>query len=202
MKWSWANQISILRILLIWPFVMFMLSVNDAERGMVFRYCALGVFFVMGLSDALDGYVARRFKQVTLLGKFLDPLADKLLITCASVLLAMPDTAVEGFRLWGQIVVLIIGKDVIVSLGFVLVYFITGHVRIVPNWAGKLSTFMQIVMVLGTLTAPEMTDFWGFWRFIVPGLWIVTGTGAVLATILYIRQGIRYIESFEKSEQH
>lgn len=202
MKWTWANQISILRILLILPFVIFMLSENDPGEGTLMRYLALGTFFIMGLSDAVDGFVARKFKQTTQLGRFLDPLADKLLIVCASILLSLPATAVKGYRLPGEVVVLIIGKDVLLSLGFVVVYFITGNVRIVPIWAGKLSTFLQIAMVLATLTAPEMAKIVVFWPFVVAVLWGLTAAAAVLATVLYIYHGIRYIDSFEKSVQH
>jgi cardiolipin synthase len=202
MKWTWANQISILRILLISPFVIFMLSENDPGEGTLMRYLALGTFFVMGLSDAVDGFVARKFKQTTQLGRFLDPLADKLLIVCAAILLSLPATAVKGYRLPGEVVVLIIGKDVLLSLGFVVVYFITGHVRIAPIWAGKLSTFLQIAMVLATLTAPEMVKIVDFWPAVVYVLWALTAAAAVLATVLYIYGGIRYIDSFEKSGTH
>lgn len=201
MKWTWANQISVLRILLILPFVIFMLSDNDPEEGILMRYLALATFLVMGLSDAVDGFVARKFGQVTQLGKFLDPLADKLLIMCAAVLLAVEATAVKGFRLPGAVVVLIIGKDVLVSLGFLVVYLITGHVRILPIWAGKLSTFLQIVMVLATLTAPEMSKILDIWPFLVLLLWALTALAAVVATVLYIHQGIGYIDAFEKSKQ-
>jgi cardiolipin synthase len=202
MKWTWANQISILRILLILPFVIFMLSANEPEIGTVMRYLALAMFFVMGLSDALDGYVARRLQQATELGRFLDPLADKLLIVCAAFLLSMPATAVKGFRLPGEVVVLIIGKDILLSLGFVVVYFITGHVRIAPNRAGKSSTFLQIAMVLATLTAPELSKIINIWPTIVYILWALTAAAAVIATVLYIYEGIRYIDSFEKSQSN
>ena len=200
MKWTWANQISVLRILLILPFVMFMLSANDPQTGTLMRYLALAMFVVMGLSDALDGYVARRFHQESQLGRFLDPLADKLLIVCASVLLSVPATAVAGFRLPAEIVVLIIGKDVLLSLGFVVVYFLTGHVRIQPIWAGKTSTFLQIMMVFTTLIAPELSEKLVFWPFIVHLFWFLTAASAVTATVLYIRGGIRYIDEFEKSK--
>lgn len=202
MKWTWANQISVLRILLILPFVIFMLSADAGAGGASMRYWALAVFLVMGLSDAADGYVARHFNQESQLGKFLDPLADKLLVVCAAVLLAVEATAVPGYRLPAVVVVLIIGKDVLLSLGFVVEYLITSHVRIVPIWAGKLSTFLQIVMVLTTLTAPEMAKIVDFWPFIVFLFWSLTAAAAVLATVLYIQQGIRYIEAFEKSERH
>ena len=88
---SWPTRITLGRILLIVPFVDCMLSMNDpqlAESGQRFlRHTAVGLFFLMAISDAIDGYWARHRKQITKLGAFLDPLADKLLITCASLLL-------------------------------------------------------------------------------------------------------------------
>ena len=113
MQLSRANQITILRIFLIAPFVIFMLKMGEPGHGDVVRYCALGVFVLMCVSDALDGYMARVKKQKTELGAFLDPMADKLLITCACILLASRQTAIDGFHLPPTVVVLIIGKDLL-----------------------------------------------------------------------------------------
>ena len=83
-KLSWPTRISITRILLIVPFVTCMLHINDSEltpqTQTLLRYVATAIYCLMALSDALDGYLARRLRQVTQLGAFLDPLADKLLI--------------------------------------------------------------------------------------------------------------------------
>jgi CDP-diacylglycerol--glycerol-3-phosphate 3-phosphatidyltransferase len=59
MRMTWANQITILRIILIIPFVLFMLEANNARFGTTARYIALGIFLVMAVSDAVDGYLAR-----------------------------------------------------------------------------------------------------------------------------------------------
>ena len=103
MKLNWANRITILRILLIVPFVSCMLKVNDAALSDltrdVMRYVSVFVFLVMAFSDVVDGYLARRKGQVTRLGSFLDPMVDKLLMACACVLLAMPGGGVAGFPL-------------------------------------------------------------------------------------------------------
>ena len=107
-----ANQVTILRIILIIPFVICMLYSNHPQGGDRMRYVAVVIFAVMGISDAVDGYLARVKKQVSKLGTFLDPLADKLLMTCACVLLAVKATSVPGYRLPGVVVVLIIGKDI------------------------------------------------------------------------------------------
>jgi cardiolipin synthase len=197
---TWANQITILRILLILPFVICMLKVNEPEYGKFMRYMALWIFLVMCVSDVLDGYMARVKKQVTRLGTFLDPLADKLLTTCACVLLAVPTTAIDGFLLPSAVVVLIIGKDLLLLLGFIVVYLETSSVLVVPVFAGKICTFLQLMMVAAFLVAPEFTTFMPFWAWIVRILWISAGGMAILATLIYIRNGIVYIEQKANAE--
>jgi len=117
MQLSWANRFTILRIFLIAPFVICMLKINDPQLDEVMpqgaryiRYAAFAIFIVMALSDAFDGFLARRKKQITRLGAFLDPIADKLLITSACLLLASKRGRVDGFVLPSTVVVLIIGK--------------------------------------------------------------------------------------------
>ena len=192
-----ANLVTILRILLILPFVMCLLKAANPAYSSSMRWAALGIFLIMAASDALDGYLARVKKQITPLGTFLDPLADKLMITCASVILALPQTSVEGFRLPLTVVVLIIGKDMLLLLGFAVTYFLTGSVHIKPVWAGKASTFFQICMVLSILIGPEVSVHLELWPVFVRMIWWTTGFCALMATFVYIWRGIRYIEEFE-----
>ncbi|HOK95913.1 MAG TPA: CDP-alcohol phosphatidyltransferase family protein [Anaerohalosphaeraceae bacterium] len=196
MLFTIANQITILRVLLVAPFVICLIKTGDPSAGLYFRWAALGLFGIAAGSDALDGFLARIRKQTTPLGTFLDPLADKLLITCACIILSLPQTAVEGFRLPLTVVVLIIGKDILLLLGFVITYFLTGSIYIQPVWVGKASTAFQILMVLSILMGPEMArglEIWPLWTRIV---WWITGLWALTATFIYIRRGIQYIESF------
>lgn len=194
-----ANLVTILRILLILPFVVCLLKEANPAYAVSMRWAALGIFVVMAASDALDGYLARVKKQTTSLGAFLDPLADKLMITCASVILALPQTAIEGFRLPLTVVVLIIGKDVLLLLGFAVTYFLTGSVHIKPVWAGKASTFFQICMVISILIGPEVSALLKHWGIFVRMVWWTTGFCALVATFVYIWRGIRYIEEFENN---
>jgi len=191
-----ANQITILRVLLIFPFVICLLQTNHLEYGNWFRGGAIVIFLIMAASDALDGYLARVKKQVSALGTFLDPMADKLMITCASVILCVPQTAIQGFHLPLTVVVLIIGKDLLLLLGFAITYFLTVQIHIHPVWAGKASTFLQIVMVSSILVGPEMAAWISFWPVFTEVIWWATGFCAVLATFVYIYRGIRYIEDF------
>jgi len=197
MQLTWANKITIIRILLISPFVICMLKINESDSGLVYRYIAFGIFIIMCLSDALDGYMARVKKQVTKLGSFLDPLADKLLMTCACILLATTKTAVKGFELPSWVVVLIIGKDLFLMTGFITLFLFTSDLRIVPAVMGKTSTFLQLTMVIAILIAPEVSGYLGWWAYFVRILWILTASAAILSTLIYIRVGKRYIEQFD-----
>ncbi len=203
MKLSWANRITILRILLIIPFVSCMLKINDQSLDKAvrdsFRYGAIALYIAMAVSDGLDGYLARARKQITRLGRFLDPIADKLLITCACLLLVSQRAHVENFLLPSTVVVLIIGKDLFLSIGFTVVYFITGQARIVPVFIGKLATALQSIMVAAVLLAPEISAILPPWIWFLRILWWSAAGSAVLATLVYIRSGSRYIEQYEQS---
>lgn len=194
---TWANQITILRIFLIAPFVICLLKSNAPETGRSMRYISIAIFIFMCISDVLDGYMARVKKQVTTLGAFLDPLADKLLMTCACVLLTATRTAIKGFELPAPVVVFIIGKDMFLLLGFIIVYLVTSQVRIESVWVGKLAAFLQLSMVASVLIAPEMSSVFPGWALFTRFVWYSAAGAAILATLIYIRTGIRYIEEFE-----
>jgi cardiolipin synthase len=203
MKLSWANRMTILRILLIVPFVICMLEINSPEfsRTMqnVIRYVAFGMFFVMAVSDALDGYFARIKKQITRLGAFLDPVADKLLITSACLLLSSQKAKVgDDFLLPSTVVVLIIGKDLLLVLGFIIVYFLTSQLLVAPILIGKIANALQLVMVGAILAAPEVSRVIPGWVWFLRTLWWSAAGTAILATLIYIRNGSRYIEQYEQ----
>ena len=202
MKLNWANRITILRILLIIPFVSCMLKINDAALSEVMRdtmrYIAILIFLIMAASDVFDGYLARSKKQVTKFGGFLDPVADKLLITCACLLLASQRGHVGDFLLPSTVVVLIIGKDLFLLIGFVIVYLITSQIYIAPVLIGKIATFLQLSMVAAILIAPEFSGFLPGWVWFLRALWWLAAGTAILATLIYIRSGSRYIEQYEQ----
>lgn len=195
---NWANRFTVLRILLIAPFVSCMLKINDPRFGTAVRYTAIVIYLFMVVSDILDGYFARRKKQVTRLGAFLDPLADKLLITSACLVLASHRGRVEGVLLPPTVVVLIICKDLFLVIGFIIVYFITSQLRIVPVFVGKLATALQLSMVAAILIAPEVFRVWAGWIWFLRTVWWSAAGSAILATLIYIRNGIRYIEEYEQ----
>jgi CDP-diacylglycerol--glycerol-3-phosphate 3-phosphatidyltransferase len=200
MKLNWANRFTILRILLIAPFVSLMLKTNDPRFGTSVRYTAILVYLLMAIGDALDGYFARKKGQVTRLGAFLDPVADKLLITCACLLLTSPRGRIGDVFLPPTVVVLIIGKDLFLVIGFVIVYFLTSQIRIAPVFIGKLATSLQLSMVAGILIAPEVCRVFSGWIWLLRIIWWSAAGSAILATLIYIRNGIRYIEEYEQSQ--
>jgi CDP-diacylglycerol--glycerol-3-phosphate 3-phosphatidyltransferase len=130
------NKITMLRIILIPFFVFFMLTDTIPYA----KYIAAAIFVVASLTDTLDGYLARKYHLVSNFGKFMDPLADKLLVCSALVcFVALPDNPMPA---WGVIV--IISRDFIIS-GFRLVAADAGVV-IAASWWGKIKTVVQMVM--------------------------------------------------------
>ncbi len=188
---NWPNRISLLRLLGVAPFVVLLLNQHAWPAG---RYVAMAIFVAMALSDGLDGYLARRRGQATQLGAFLDPLADKLLITCAALLLASQRASVPGARLPNWVVVFVVGKDLWVVAGFVVVVLMTGQVRVQPIRAGKLCTAAQLFLVATVLASPEINLLGG-----QAGTKLVTGLGwavmvlCALSVAGYTRLGVTFL---------
>lgn len=128
------NKITVFRVCMIPIFLVFML-VDGIPGG---RYIAAGVFIVAALSDFLDGYIARKRNLVTNFGKFMDPLADKLLVSSALICF------VELRQLAAWIAIIIIARDFIIN-GFRLIASDNGVV-IAAGWWGKLKTNVQMIM--------------------------------------------------------
>lgn len=129
------NKLTILRIILI-PLFVFLLLVNIPYG----TYLAAFIFILAALTDSLDGYLARRWRQITKLGIILDPLADKLLITAALISL------VELHQMAGWIAIVIIGREFAVS-GLRAVKAEEGLIIPASIW-GKLKTITQVIAVL------------------------------------------------------
>lgn len=131
------NKLTVLRVLMIPFFVVFMLM--DIVPGMD-KWIALAIFVIASLTDLLDGKIARKYNLVTNFGKFMDPLADKLLVSSAMICL------VEMGRLPAWIVIIIISREFIIS-GFRLVASDSGIVIAASYW-GKFKTVFQMVMII------------------------------------------------------
>jgi CDP-diacylglycerol--glycerol-3-phosphate 3-phosphatidyltransferase len=139
-----ANAITIARILLIPVFLVLLLSGIPQPYGDI---AAAAVFILAAATDKLDGYVARRNKQITTLGQFLDPLADKLLIAAALIAL------VSQGRIAGWVAMLIIGREIAVSV--LRIVGVSQGVSIPADKYGKLKTVLQIVYVVYVLVPTD-----------------------------------------------
>ena len=131
------NKLTILRVILIIPFVLCMLLPGVGTTG---KYVAVAIFIFASLTDMLDGKIARKNNLVTNFGKFMDPLADKLLVSSAMICL----TANNKLAAW--IVIVIISREFIIS-GFRLVASDNGIVIAASYW-GKFKTTFQMIMIV------------------------------------------------------
>ena len=131
------NKLTVLRMIMIPFFVVFMLTDLGGTYG---KYIALAIFVIASLTDLLDGKIARKRNLVTNFGKFMDPLADKLLVCSALICL------VEMDRLAAWMVIVIISREFIIS-GFRLIASDNGVVIAASYW-GKFKTTFQLVMII------------------------------------------------------
>ncbi len=144
-----ANKVTILRILLIPFFVGAVLYyVRTGEEG--YRIAGLLCFAVASICDGVDGYIARHYNQISELGTLLDPLADKLLLVSGVIVLSFDNSPyLERMPLW--LTVTVIGRDLVVLTGLVVIQLIVGKVKVRPRMAGKVSTVLQMASVLWIL---------------------------------------------------
>ncbi len=199
---AWPNRITMTRILLVGPFVIALLHLQDPVWHEWARWGALSTFGLMALSDGLDGYLARRLHAESAIGRFLDPLADKLLILCSVVLLAHDGTHVQGVQVPSTVAVIAVGKDLIIVVGFCIIYFATNRTYIDPRGSGKWCTTTQLLMIIFILLYPNLP----VWLRPVPRiLWWIASVLAVVTVIHYYRLGRRFIARHEtpaNSEDH
>jgi CDP-diacylglycerol--glycerol-3-phosphate 3-phosphatidyltransferase len=167
-----ANKITVVRVLMIPIFLVVLLT--GLLPTPLNRYVATGIFIVASLTDALDGYIARSRNMITNLGKFMDPLADKLLVVSAMVAL------VELRNLSAWVVIIIVAREFIVT-GF-RVIAASNNIVIAASWWGKLKTTSQMLMVIFLLV-----NFNGVIFVAVDNLLIA------LATAFTLISGVDYI---------
>ncbi len=133
-----ANQLTLLRLCLVPAFVILVLY---GRFGW-----ALAVFITAGITDGLDGLIARRKNQRTALGAFLDPMADKLLLVSAFVVLSLPGLGLVN-RLPVWLTVLVISRDVGIVATVAIVSLAMGHRKFLPTVYGKIATATYIVTI-------------------------------------------------------
>jgi len=181
---TFANKITVCRIVAV-PFfiatVLYYAPQNDH-----LRLVALGIFLFAVVSDAVDGYVARHYRQRTKAGAVLDPVADKLLLISAFICLYKVGVTIGAgvhFPIW--LVVGVISRDVILLAGAAIIRLFHGDFEVEPTIWGKATTFFQILAVLGILLRlPWVSAIW------LPTIFLTAFSG-----IDYIRKGIKIINS-------
>ncbi len=146
---------------------------------------ALVVFTVAGVSDGIDGFIARRFKQESELGTIIDPIADKLLMTTAFIMLTIPGMLGDGRHLpvpfW--VTATVIGRDIGIIAVAGAINMMTGFRGFQPSWLGKASTFVQVVGVILILVAAVCPYLRGFY---LPTVYTTVAAFAVFSGIHYI----------------
>jgi CDP-diacylglycerol--glycerol-3-phosphate 3-phosphatidyltransferase len=178
-QFNLANTITISRILLIPVFLVLLLSGIPAPYGDI---AAAAVFILAAATDKLDGYVARRSKQITTLGQFLDPLADKLLIAAALIAL------VSQGRIAAWVAMLIIGREVAVSV--LRIVGVSQGVSIPADRYGKLKTVLQIVYVVYVLVPTDkIADLINVSTDVATIIqWVLAG----VVVVVTLASGVRY----------
>ena len=142
------NKLTILRVIMIPIFVLTLLY--DGGENQTLRYVAAAIFIIASLTDMLDGKIARKYNLVTNFGKFMDPLADKLLVCSALICL------VELKELPAWMVIVIISREFIIS-GFRLVASDNGVVIAASYWGKFKTTFQMIAVVLLIVGIPALS---------------------------------------------
>ena len=188
-----ANKITILRILLIPAFVIEMIyyirTGNEAHR-----IAGVVLFGVTAASDGVDGFIARRFNQISELGKILDPLADKLLLVSGIVLLSFNNEPFfRPIPLW--LTGTIIGRDLLLAIGSVVIRSVVGNITVHPRITGKIATVFQMVVIIWILLGWDLV-FHGYplqaWLI---GAGIFTG----ISGLLYVFDGMKQLSDHPSS---
>ncbi len=187
---TFATKITLSRALMAPLFVVtasyYSHGLNLDAPNELLRWTAISLFTLAALTDALDGFIARRFNQSSRLGTFLDPVADKILMLSAILTLS--------FTSWGAnlpiwYAALIIARDLIEISGALVIGYIAKDIKVIHHWTGKLAMFLQISVIA-----------WVFFSFHAPPLGFVVIVSAFItfiATVLYIRAGLSQLPHHE-----
>ena len=176
-----ANQLTLLRMLLIPAFVIFLLYGYSGW--------ALLTMVAAGITDALDGLIARRTGQKTTLGAWLDPMADKLLLVTSFVMLTIPGLGFAN-RLPTWLTVLVISRDIAIVVAVAVVNLAIGRRTFLPSFYGKLATATYIVTIVVMLLFNYLERQSPFVTVCIYATLAVT----ILSGVDYVRQGTRLLK--------
>ena len=184
---TYANQLTILRMLFVPCFVL--LLIYDRPKA------ATVLFLLAAITDGLDGLIARKFQQKTSLGSFLDPMADKLLLTAAFITLTLPSLPlVLHIPTW--LTVWTISRDVLIALSVLIIHLQTQHSQFPPSFLGKCTTAAQLVTVGACMLANFEADFA---RAIFPYITRITLAFTFASGLHYAYRSIKIIATYQES---
>jgi len=178
-KMNLPNKLTVFRVILIVPFVLVLLGGEAGWFGaeqLIADIIALVIFIVASLTDLIDGKIARKYNLVTNFGKFMDPLADKLLVSSALIALV----AMERIPAW--VVIIIISREFIIS-GFRLIAS-DNHVVIAASYWGKFKTTFQMIMVC--LMIANLGAVFGWMRILTEVIMWIALALTVISLIDYL----------------
>ena len=182
-----ANAITLFRVAMVPVFCAVIYAYTPAEEWL--RWLAVGIYLFAGISDMIDGYVARHFNQMTKFGQRLDPLADKLIVNLAFVFIAANpafEPWVPWWFMWFPVVTVL--RDAVLVLGALAIVEKLGQREFKPSLVGKTTTWLQMTTVLAILIHLPLTFAY---PLIVAALvfTLLSFAGYVYAGIQYARSG-------------
>jgi CDP-diacylglycerol--glycerol-3-phosphate 3-phosphatidyltransferase len=188
-----ANKITILRILMI-PFFVVEILYYVQTGNELHRFLGLLAFAVAAILDGVDGYVARHYNQWSELGTVLDPLADKLLLASAIVVLSFDHAPHLGrIPLW--LTGTIIGRDILLGIGAIVVRLVVGRLTVKPHLTGKIATVFQMAVVLWILLRWDFTFHGPYLKI----LSVVAGVLTAFSGLLYVWDGMQQLSTHPSS---
>jgi cardiolipin synthase len=182
--WTAANLLSAARIALTLPFLYLILQ---GQYG-----TALAIFFVAGLTDFTDGYVARKFRQQTSIGRMLDPLADKVLTTAAYIVMAIPRTGLPSIPIWLAAAVVL--RDVFILLGSLIVFLTMRFKQFEPSILGKINTFVELGLIVCFLAFHGLRGL-GLLLPLLPACYVIVLCSVLLSGGYYMARGIQIVRA-------
>lgn len=169
------NIITMIRILLTPIFVIYLIN-DQLITGLV-------ILVICGISDGLDGFIARVFKQKSRLGSYLDPLADKIILVSAFVTLG-----IRGF-LPSWLTVAVISRDVLILIGVVTLYLTNVDFNIKPVISSKITTCFQFLTVIAVLAREYLLTYQDYYQY----LYYVTAVFTIISFLQYLHQWLKMV---------
>ena len=175
------NILTVLRLFSVYPLVIFILEEQF--------FLALGIFFLAGISDFLDGFLARKFTWQSRFGQIADPVADKTLVVATIISLGSIDLIENWFMF------MVLGRDLLIIVGVVLANYLISDYQVAPNYLGKLNTTILLLLVgiilidaVGFLVA-DLVIYWTSIIFIF--------TNIISLIVYFINPGIKILRNIK-----